>query len=103
MSLQGFQALNRSLEPMRRDANRQVSLRSRVARGASLESVQNHPRRFNKMLIILTYLSRLDALKNHRTDGSDPEKPECHLCNTCLKTRLEPCDSAVFSLCVQVA
>jgi hypothetical protein len=33
----------------------------------------------------------------------EPLQTTCHLRNTYGKTRLEPCDSEVFSLCVQVA
>jgi hypothetical protein len=35
--------------------------------------------------------------------SSEPLQTTCHLRNTRRKTRLEPCDSEVFSLCVQVA
>ena len=31
------------------------------------------------------------------------ENRQCHLCNTRPKRRLQPCDSAVFTLCVQTS
>jgi hypothetical protein len=89
--------------PRDRARRRYVSFRSDGAIMTVRQAFRRLARRVPNSLARLYYLPTSTGLAASFFATSEPLQTTCHLRNTRRKTRLEACDSEVFSLCVQVA